>query len=112
MRRFTLGDPSTSRRYMIVVTPKGLESQRVTPEQFAPRSANRCRIWVSCWRAPDLIKFLEKQPIGKAHLLAELKREPTAVSVLQATRYAADRPPPRSGDPTRRSTSSSPRRCS
>src|SRR3954464_3381401 len=31
VRRFSLGDPPQLRRYVIAVTPKGLESARVTP---------------------------------------------------------------------------------
>ena len=86
VRRFTMGDQLDARRYMIAVTPRGLESQRVTPEQFATLVAESLQDLGKPLEAPDLVKFLATQPIGKLHLLAELKREPTAVSVIQATR--------------------------
>src|SRR5205807_9947955 len=34
LRRFTLGDTPEFRRYMIAVTPKGLERERVSPAAF------------------------------------------------------------------------------
>jgi hypothetical protein len=91
VRRFTLGDPVDIKRYMILVTPKGLEHQRVSQEQFSAEAGDSLKNLGERLEAPDLIKFLEKQPMGKAHLLAELKREPGTVSVLQASRYL-DRP--------------------
>ena len=91
VRRFTLGDPVDIKRYMIAVTPKALEHQRVSAEQFATHVADSLQNLGALLETPDLIKFLEKEPMGKAHLLAELKREPGTVSVLQASRYL-DRP--------------------
>ncbi|MEW6689207.1 MAG: hypothetical protein AB1452_08975 [Pseudomonadota bacterium] len=85
-RRFTQGDRLEWSRYMIAVTPKGLESVRVGAEQFATLVADALRGLGKPVQAADVIGFLEKEPEGKVHLLAELKREPTLVSVLQATR--------------------------
>src|SRR5512147_273229 len=39
VRNFTLGDQLDARRYMIAVTPRGLESQRVSQPQFAAFAA-------------------------------------------------------------------------
>jgi hypothetical protein len=86
VRRFTMGDRLDARRYMIAVTPRGLENQRVSPEQFDGLVAESLQDLGKPLQAPDLIKFLATQPVGKVHLLTELKREPMAVSVLQATR--------------------------
>jgi hypothetical protein len=91
VRRFTLGDPVDIKRYMIAVTPKALEHQRVTPEQFSTHVVDSLQNLGALLEVPDTIKFLETQPMGKAHLLAELKREPGTVSILQASRYL-DRP--------------------
>jgi hypothetical protein len=91
VRRFTLGDPVDIKRYMILVTPKGLEHQRVSPEQFSTHVADSLPNLGERLETPDLIKFLEKEPVGKAYLLAELKRDPGTVSVLQAIRLP-DRP--------------------
>jgi hypothetical protein len=91
VRRFTLGDPVDIKRYMIAVTPKGLEHQRISPEMFNTHVGDSLQNLGAQLETPDLIKFLEKEPIGKAYLLAELKREPGTVSVLQASRLP-DRP--------------------
>ncbi len=86
VRRFTQGEQLDARRYMIAVTPKGLERERVSPDQFAALIADALPGLGAPVEAPDLIKFLATQPVGAAHLVAELKREPTIVSVMQATR--------------------------
>jgi hypothetical protein len=87
VRSFTQGGQLDAKRYMIAVTPRGLEQVRVTPAQFAAFSDDSLQgLGKLADTGPDLIKFLVKQPIGKAHLLEELKKEPTAVSVMQAMR--------------------------
>ena len=87
VRSFTQGEKLDARRYMIAVTPRGLEQNRVSPDQFAGLVADSLQgLGGVVETGPDLIKFLAKQPIGKAQLLAELKKEPAVVSVLQATR--------------------------
>lgn len=91
VRGFTLGDQLSARRYMIAVTPRGMENQRVSQEQFLGLAAESLQDLGKPLESPDLIKFLATQPIGKVHLLAELKKEPTVVSVMQATRIP-DRP--------------------
>ena len=91
VRRFTQGEQLDARRYMIAVTPRGLEQHRVSPDQFSAFVAESLQGLGKPVASPDLIKFLATQPIGKAHLLSELKKEPTAVSVMQATRLP-DRP--------------------
>ena len=87
LRRFSNGDPlDGKRRYMIAVTPKGLERERVSGELFNALVSDSLRDLGKPAQATDLVKFLERQPIGLASLLAELKKEPAAVSLLQATR--------------------------
>ena len=86
VRRFTQGEQLDARRYMIAVTPKGLEREQVSAAQFAALIADTLPGLGTPVDAPDLIKFLVAQPVGVAHLVAELKREPTIVSVMQATR--------------------------
>jgi hypothetical protein len=86
VRNFTLGDQLDARRYMIAVTPRGMEVQRVSQSQFAAFADESLRDLGKPLDVPDLGKFLLTEPIGKLHLLAELKREPTVVSVMQATR--------------------------
>ena len=86
VRKFTQGEQFDARRYMIAVTPKGLEHQRLSPAQLTAYIADSVQNLGKPVAAPDLIPFLEKQPIGRANLLAELKRESAIVSVLQAAR--------------------------
>ena len=87
LRNFETGERIEAERYMLAVTPKNLEATRVTREQFAGLvSASLRNLGTQVDPQPDLIKFLENQPIGKANLLAELKKEQDAFSVLQATR--------------------------
>jgi len=86
VRRFTQGDQLDARRYMIAVTPKALERERVTPAQFAALVSDSLHDLGKPVDAKEIIKFLDKQPVGKLVLISETKREATAVSVLQATR--------------------------
>ena len=84
-RKFTQGDKLEWSRYMIAVTPKGLETVRVTPEQFAGFVSDSVRGLGNPVKAADPVALLKKEPMGKLILLEELKREPTFVSVLQAS---------------------------
>ena len=86
VRRFTNGERLEARRYMIAVTPKGLERERVTQAQFTALAADSLRELGKPVEAADLIKFLERQPVGRLHLIAELKKDAAMSSVLQATR--------------------------
>jgi hypothetical protein len=86
VRRFTQGEMLDAKRYMIAVTPKGLERERVSPAQLTAYINDSVQNLGKPVEAPDLVKYLETQPIGKVSLITELRREPTAVSVLQATR--------------------------
>jgi len=85
-RRFMQGDFLDMRRYLIAVTPKGLENIRVGNGQFAELVSDAPRDLGKATSVTDYVKFLESQPVGKANLLAELKRETNAFSVLQGTR--------------------------
>lgn len=86
LRRFMGGDSYELRRYMLVVTPKGLERDQVTEAQFAALAADSLRGLGAASPTADLRKHLEGQPEGRAVLLSELKREPGLFSILQGTR--------------------------
>lgn len=86
LRRFTQGEQLEARRYMVAVTPKGLERERVTAAQFGALVSESLQGLGKPAEAPDLAKFLETQPIGKAVLIAELRKDANAVAVMQATR--------------------------
>jgi putative ubiquitin-RnfH superfamily antitoxin RatB of RatAB toxin-antitoxin module len=86
VKRFTLGDQIEAKRYMIAVTPKALERERVTPEQFAALAAESLREFGKVPVAADFLKYLDGRPQTKPNLLLELKREPEVVSVLVGAR--------------------------
>lgn len=85
-RRFTLGDQLEARRYMIAVTPRASERERITREQFEALAAESLKDLGEVNNPPDLVKYLADKPIGRATLLGELRREPGVISVMQALR--------------------------
>ena len=86
LRRFMAGDTPEFRRYMIVVTPRGLEYERVNAAAFATFVGDSLRELGKPPADADYLKYLEAQPTGRVSLLAELRKEPEVVSVLQGTR--------------------------
>ena len=87
LRRFTNGDPlDKKRRYVMVVTPKELERERVGGDLFKAFVAASLRDVGKPEQVTDLPKFLESRPIGQPNLLAEPKIGPTSASLIQATR--------------------------
>jgi hypothetical protein len=92
LRRFSQGDPLEARRYMIVVTPRVLERDRITASSFAAFVAESLQGREAAPPAGvDFRKHLDARP-GEQRLLADLRREPDVVSVLQGARLPA---PPR-----------------
>ena len=91
LRRFTLGDPLEAKRYMIAVTPRGLERERITPGAFAAFVNDSLRALGAPPPAltADFRKYLDTQQGGSA-LLAELRRDPEAVSVLRGARLPSE----------------------
>ena len=89
LRKFTLGDPPEFRRYMIAVTPKELERERVSRQAFNGFVLASLREFGE--PAPgdkSLTQYLDLQPAGKASLIAELRRDAEVVSVLVGARLA------------------------
>jgi hypothetical protein len=98
LRRFTAGDTPDYRRYMIAVTPKGLERDRVNATAFQAFVADALRELGTASADANYAKFLDTQPLGKVSLLSELRKDPEVVSVLQGTRLPGQgrsEPPPR-----------------
>jgi hypothetical protein len=90
LRRFMVGDPPEFRRYMLAVTPRAMERERVTQSSFNFLVADALReLGAAAPPGEALESFLEGQPPGRAALLAELRREPGVVSVLQGARLPA-----------------------
>lgn len=92
LRRFMAGDRPDLRRYVAVATPKGLERERVSEAQFRNFVSDSLRELgaPAASTATDFRKLLEAQPVGRASLLAELKKEPNLVSILQGARLPSE----------------------
>lgn len=86
VRRFSVGDTPELRRYAIAVTPKGLERERVGAASFRAFAADSLRELGDVVPAGNLKEHLDAQPRGQASLLAQLRKDPEAVSVLQGAR--------------------------
>jgi hypothetical protein len=74
LRKFMSGDPPEFRRFMIAVTPKALERERLNREAF------------NAFVGKSFAQYLDSQAPGKANVLAELRRDPEVVSLLLGTR--------------------------
>ena len=86
VRRFSVGDSPELRRYVIAVTPKGLERERVGAAQFRAFVADSLRELGEATPADNLRAHLDARPRGQASLIAQLRKDPEAVSVLQGAR--------------------------
>ena len=89
LRKFTLGDPPQFRRYMILVTPRELERERVDAERFAQLVAaalNEMGERIAPGAA--FTEHVDRQPAGRPALLADLRRDADVVSVLMGARAA------------------------
>jgi hypothetical protein len=93
LRRFTVGDSPDFRRYMLAVTPRGMERDRITPELFQRFVGDALRDMGKPPPHADYPKYLTDVPPGQSVLLAELRKDATGVSVLQGLRL----PPKKKG---------------
>jgi hypothetical protein len=104
VRRFSVGDSLELRRYVIAVTPRELQTARVTAGGFRTLVNDTLR---ELGALPDpnveLRQYLDAEP-RRAKLLGELRREQDVVSVVQGARLPD---PPRSREPPRYLLSSS-----
>src|SRR3954464_13975389 len=87
LRRFTVGDPLDAKRYAIVVTPRGLERERITGKAFATFVSDSLREFGQPAPAgtTDYRAYLDKLE-GRPVMLSELRKDPDVVSVLQGAR--------------------------
>lgn len=86
LRRFTLGDPLELRRYMIAVTPRAAERERMTQSAFKAFAAESLRQLGPLPPPGDYRKYLESLPAGAVSMLGELRNDPDAVTLLQGAR--------------------------
>jgi len=86
LRRFTLGDPLDLRRYMIVVTPRSMERDRMTESIFKQFIGESLTGVGAPPAEKDVVKYLDARPAGTTNLLAELRKDADVVSILQGAR--------------------------
>ncbi len=89
LRRFTLGDPLELRRYMIVVTPRGMERERVSENLFKRFIGESLAGLGAPPAEKDVVKYLDSRDTGAVSLLQELRKDADVVSVLQGARSKA-----------------------
>jgi hypothetical protein len=86
LRLFTGGDAPDMKRYALAATPRELERERVRQEAFSALVSDSLRqMGPAAPAAADYRKYLDAQP-GRVLLLAELRRDPLAATLLQGTR--------------------------
>jgi hypothetical protein len=98
VRRFSVGDTPELRRYVIIVTPRGMEHERVSTPAFGAFVSDSLRELGPPAEVLDVRRYLDSQPRGRANLLAELRKDPQVISVLQGVRLPDSpelRSPPR-----------------
>jgi hypothetical protein len=86
LRRFMVGDQLELRRYVIAVTPRGMERERVGEAAFKRFSGESMLGLGSPPAEKDLVKYLDTRQTGAVSLLQELRKDPDVVSVLQGMR--------------------------
>jgi len=87
LRKFTLGDRPELRRYMIAVTPKQFEYERVSPQGFAEfADATQRELGERVPAGKTFTDYFDQQPIGKSSVVGELRRDAEVRSLLVGAR--------------------------
>jgi len=90
LRKFTQGDPPDFRRYMIAVTPRDLEQERLDEQRFAEVAEAAIReLGERVPAGKSFAEFFEKRPVGAAAVLSDLRKEANLRSVLVGVRVQA-----------------------
>lgn len=100
-RRFSVGDPLELRNYLLAVTPRAKERERMSPAQYAALIEEAGRnLGTPPPAQTDFRKYLEGRAPGAPHLLADLRRDSQVISLLYGTLvpqpqpwWAAAKPP-------------------
>lgn len=86
LRRFMVGDPLELRRYLLVVTARGMERDRLGEATFKQFVGEALLGLGAPPAEKDFVKHLDSRPSGATSLLQELRRDGDVVSVLQGAR--------------------------
>lgn len=93
VRRFGAGDQLELRRYLLAVTPKVRERERMSLDQFGKLVDEIERNIDPAFASPENYRiYLRGRPAGQTHLLQKLRREPQLISLLHGTMLP--QPPP------------------
>ena len=90
LRRFMTGDQLEMRRYMIAVTPRGMERDRVSEDLFKRFIGESLAGLGAPPAEKDVVKYLDSRETGAVSLLQELRKDADVVSVLQGVRSKAN----------------------
>ena len=93
VRRFSAGDPIELHRYLLAVTPRAKERERIGASQFAELMQDMTRNLGAPPAPADFRNYLVGRAPGVAHLLVDLRRDPQILSVLHGTMVS----PPQTG---------------
>jgi hypothetical protein len=85
MRRFNSGDAPELKQYLLIATPRATEQERLSVPAFERYVADGLRAMGTPIEG-DFTKVMEARPAGEPTLIAELRRDPDAISVLRAVR--------------------------
>jgi hypothetical protein len=86
LRRFMVGDQIELRRYMIAVTPRSMERDRVGEAAFKQLTGESMLGLGTPPAERDLVKYLDSRQTGAVSLLQELRKDADVVSILQGAR--------------------------
>lgn len=100
-RRFSVGDSLQLRNYLLAVTPRSKERERMDAAQYATLVEESGRnLGIPPQGVTDFKKYLEGRPPGQPHLLADFRRDAQVITLLYGTMipqpqawWAADKPP-------------------
>lgn len=90
LRRFNSGDAPELKQYLLMVTPRSQEQERLSPQAFERTLQESLRSIGKPVEGGDFARVLEDRPPGEPALIAELMRDPDAAAVVRAVRL----PPP------------------
>ena len=86
LRRFMGGDQLELRRYMIAVTPRSMERDRLGEAAFKQFTGESMLGLGTPPAEKDLVKYLDSRPTGGVSLLQELRKDADVISVLLGVR--------------------------
>lgn len=86
VRKFGAGDGLELRRYLLAVTPRAKERERINGAQFDKLVEEVERNFDPAFKSPEDYRiYMQGLPPAQAHLLQKLRRDPQMISLLYGT---------------------------